>query len=89
MAGHGAELASALGAVSTSIKAIATRVARAGLEGLYGVAGTTGGSGDAQKKLDVVANDIMKAQLAACGAVGVLASEEEDGALVLGDGRQA
>lgn len=34
-------------------------------------------------------NDIMKAQLAACGAVGVLASEEEDGALVLGDGRQA
>jgi hypothetical protein len=29
----------------------------------------------------------MKAQLAACGAVGVIASEEEDGAVVLGDGR--
>jgi hypothetical protein len=61
MAGHGAELASALGAVSTSIKAIATRVARAGLEGLYGVARTTGGSGDAQKKLDVVAVGVRTA----------------------------
>ena len=53
--GHGAELRQALGATSTAVKAIASRVARAGLEGLYGAAGSTGGSGDAQKKLDVVA----------------------------------
>lgn len=44
-----------LGAVGTAVKAIASRVARAGIEGLYGAAGTTGGGGDAQKKLDVVA----------------------------------
>lgn len=53
--GHGAELGLVLGAIGTSIKAIASRVARAGLEGLYGTTGTTGGSGDQQKKLDVVA----------------------------------
>ena len=129
--------------MSTAVKAIASRVARAGIEGLYGSLGTTGGSGDSQKKLDVVAvrvhalaclllrtdagaglagrmgaarahtathielsgcnqpvrfvthqlpitpsqNDIMKAQLAACGSVGVVASEEEPDAIELGSGR--
>ena len=55
--GHGPELAAALGAVATACKAIAGRIARAGLEGLYGAAdaGGANASGDAQKKLDVVA----------------------------------
>ncbi|GBF89532.1 hypothetical protein Rsub_02250 [Raphidocelis subcapitata] len=88
-AGHGPELHSALRAVATAVKAIAARTARAGLEGLYGAAGTTGGGGDSQKKLDVVANDIMVAQLSACPAVGVAASEEEEAPLALGSGRYA
>jgi fructose-1,6-bisphosphatase len=42
--------------LSLAVKQISAKVARAGLEGLYGVAEQQGGgSGDTQKKLDVVA----------------------------------
>jgi fructose-1,6-bisphosphatase len=46
-----------MAAVQSGIKLIAGKVARAGLEGLMGVAAnqTGAGSGDVQKKLDVVA----------------------------------
>lgn len=44
-----------MGAVATGVKAIASRVARAGLEGLYGATAGSNASGDTQKKLDVVA----------------------------------
>eukprot|EP00878_Enallax_costatus_P011202 GHUV01011698.1.p1 GENE.GHUV01011698.1~~GHUV01011698.1.p1 ORF type:complete len:217 (+),score=52.76 GHUV01011698.1:476-1126(+) len=62
-------------------------MSRAGLEGLYGVAAHQGGgSGDTQKKLDVVANDIMKAVLATCPEVSLLASEEDVAAVTVGSG---
>jgi hypothetical protein len=45
--------------LSLAVRQIAAKVARAGLEGLYGVAEQQGGgSGDTQKKLDVVAVSI-------------------------------
>jgi hypothetical protein len=55
-AGSEQSLALLLGSISLAVKQIAAKVARAGLEGLYGVAAQQrGGSGDTQKKLDVVA----------------------------------
>ncbi len=47
-----------MGALQTAIKQIGSKVARAGIENLYGLAAQKGGpvgSGDTQKKLDVVA----------------------------------
>ena len=45
-----------MSALQTAVKLISSKVARAGLEGLFGVAlQQGGGSGDKQKKLDVVA----------------------------------
>jgi fructose-1,6-bisphosphatase len=45
-----------MSALQTAVKMIASKVARAGLEGLFGYAQHQGGgSGDKQKKLDVVA----------------------------------
>jgi fructose-1,6-bisphosphatase len=50
--------------LSLAVKQIASKVARAGLEGLFGVAEQQGGgSGDTQKKLDVVAVSISLLQL--------------------------
>lgn len=49
-------LALLLSSVAVAVKQIAGKVSRAGLEGLFGVAEQQGGgSGDTQKKLDVVA----------------------------------
>lgn len=68
--------------LSLAVRQIAAKAARAGLEGLYGVAEQQGGgSGDTQQKLDVVANDIMKAVLSSNPDVVVLASEEDDAAI--------
>lgn len=73
-----------LAQIQTAVKTIAALVARAGIEGLLGAhAGGPDGSGgrDKQKKLDVVANDVFKAALAASRQVAVMASEEDDGPL--------
>ncbi|WIA42003.1 hypothetical protein OEZ86_009300 [Tetradesmus obliquus] len=83
-------LALLLSSVAVAVKQIAGKVSRAGLEGLFGVAEQQGGgSGDTQKKLDVVANDIMKAVLSANPQVAVLASEEDDEAMLCSRGAAA
>lgn len=52
----GQSLALLFQSISLAVKQISSKVARAGLEGLYGTAEQQGGgSGDTQKKLDVVA----------------------------------
>jgi fructose-1,6-bisphosphatase len=49
-------LALLLSTIAVAVKQIAGKVSRAGLEGLFGVAEQQGGgSGDTQKKLDVIA----------------------------------
>jgi fructose-1,6-bisphosphatase I len=63
---------------------LAAKIARAGIEGdLFGSSGASNASGDAQKKLDVVANDVFKAALAGTRLVGVMASEEDEAAVVV------
>lgn len=48
------------------------------LAGVLGSAGADNVQGETQKKLDVIANDLLKAALQACPAVRGIASEEED-----------
>lgn len=82
-----------MAAISSAVKRISIAVRRAGivdLTGLYieegtGAAGVNQG-GENQKKLDVVANDILKHALLDCGVVAALASEEEDGVVPLRQG---
>jgi len=86
-AGHESSLPMLVSALQNSIKMISAKVARAGLEGLFGMAQQQGGGGgDKQKKLDVVANEILKSVLGSCREVAVLASEEEDNALEVNPG---
>jgi|EP00802_Teleaulax_amphioxeia_P007730 fructose-1,6-bisphosphatase I len=74
------DLESLMCAIQTACKTIASIVERAPITGLVGCAagGSTNLSGDEQKKLDVVTNDVLKQSLAFTGKVGVIASEEED-----------
>ncbi|KAG5183605.1 fructose-bisphosphatase [Tribonema minus] len=79
------------GALQKACKVIAHRVRLAAIHKATGLAeiGTSSGtggvniSGDRQKKLDVVSNDVLVSALLRCGKVGVIASEEE-GAPVVG-----
>lgn len=45
---------------------------------LGGLAGATNSTGDDQKKLDVIGNDIFISAMRSCGRVRILVSEEED-----------
>lgn len=71
-----------LGAVLLSLAAaaaeIAAKVNRAGLAGILGEAGQTNIHGEAVKKLDLLANDIIVEHLRTSGAVCGMASEEVD-----------
>eukprot|EP00958_Prasinococcus_capsulatus_P030196 scaffold7979_cov417-Prasinococcus_capsulatus_cf.AAC.15 len=73
-----------MGAIECACKRIAALIRQSGLDGesvLHGYVdhGGSNAAGDAQKKLDVVSNDIMKEELHRCGVVKVMASEEDDG----------
>ena len=59
-------------------KTIADKVRRGALAGVLGSAAQQNVQGETQKKLDVIANDILKQALLASGQVRALASEEED-----------
>lgn len=48
-----------------------------------GLAGETNATGDQQKKLDVLSNDIMVNSLRACGKTAVLVSEEIEEAIII------
>ncbi len=52
------------------------------LGGILGSAGADNVQGEVQKKLDVIANDMLKEALQACPAVRGIASEEEDSVVV-------
>jgi fructose-1,6-bisphosphatase I len=49
------------------------------------LAGETNVQGEEQKKLDVLADDIMVNALRACGKTSVLVSEERDEAVLIED----
>ncbi|KAF8636650.1 hypothetical protein AX17_003457 [Amanita inopinata Kibby_2008] len=72
-----------LTAIQVTSKFIATNVRKARLINLVGLAGETNVQGEEQKKLDVLANDIMINALRASGKTAVLVSEELDDAIII------
>ncbi|KAG1905639.1 fructose-1,6-bisphosphatase class 1/Sedoheputulose-1,7-bisphosphatase [Suillus fuscotomentosus] len=70
-------------AIQVTSKFIATNVRKARLINLVGLAGETNVQGEEQKKLDVLANDIMVNALRASGKTAVLVSEELDNAIII------
>ncbi|KAF2765854.1 inositol phosphatase [Teratosphaeria nubilosa] len=69
-------------ALQFSFKSIAYYIRRASLINLGGLAGSSNTTGDDQKKLDVIGNDLFIAAMRSSGRVRVLVSEEEEEAII-------
>jgi fructose-1,6-bisphosphatase I len=88
LAGHLAEtgvdrgLAETISAIAWAAKAIAHAVRRVRLADVLGNAGAANVHGEAQQKLDVLANDLVIRVLSRCPSVALCASEEEDEPIV-------
>jgi len=74
------ELTTLFGGIDTACKALSNLVKRSQLPSseTLGYEGNVNVQGEDQKKLDVIANDVLKRALRFTGKLGVLASEEED-----------
>ena len=72
------ELTNLLYDIALAAKVISGLVRRAGLVDVLGVAGHTNVQGEEQQKLDVIANETMKAAFAGTGRICVMGSEEEE-----------
>ncbi|KAF2089625.1 inositol phosphatase [Saccharata proteae CBS 121410] len=68
-------------ALQFAFKSIAYYIRRATLINLTGLAGSSNNSGDDQKKLDVIGNDIFISAMRSSGKVRILVSEEEEEAI--------
>lgn len=65
-----------------AFKSIAYYIRRASLINLSGLAGSSNTTGDDQKKLDVISNDIFISAMKSCARVRLLVSEEEEDVIV-------
>ena len=72
-----------LSAISISAKMISAQVRRARLEDVLGSAGEQNVQGETQQKLDVIANEILMRNLGGRQGVAVVASEENEQAVIL------
>jgi fructose-1,6-bisphosphatase I len=72
-----------MNALATSCKLITSAVQRAGVAKLYGLAGEVNSTGDDQKKLDVLSNDMMINALVNSGVCSVLVSEENEKPIIV------
>eukprot|EP00933_Yihiella_yeosuensis_P050342 TRINITY_DN48142_c0_g1_i1.p1 TRINITY_DN48142_c0_g1~~TRINITY_DN48142_c0_g1_i1.p1 ORF type:complete len:361 (-),score=65.54 TRINITY_DN48142_c0_g1_i1:66-1148(-) len=72
------ELAVLLTSLALACKATSRACAKAGIANLFGLAGDTNSTGDDQKKLDVLSNDIFIDALTNSGSCCVLVSEENE-----------
>jgi len=72
------ELATLLDSVASACRRISSLVARAPLDGMVGLAAASNASGDEQKKLDVIANDVFAGAVCDSGRCNILVSEEEE-----------
>jgi len=77
------ELVILMNALATSCKLITSAVQRAGVAKLYGLAGEVNSTGDDQKKLDVMSNDMMINALINSGVCSVLVSEENEDPIIV------
>jgi fructose-1,6-bisphosphatase I len=65
-------------ALQFSFKSIAYYIRRASLVNLTGLAGSSNSTGDDQKKLDVISNELFIEAMRSSGKVALLVSEEEE-----------
>ncbi|RHW70467.1 fructose-1 [Trypanosoma brucei equiperdum] len=77
-------------AIQTSVKVIEMNIRSAGAQGLFGHLndGRANATGDAQAKLDVVANNAFKAYLMSSASVSFMGSEEDESIVVVSSGQQ-
>ena len=84
------ELTLLLNSLQFAFKFIAHNIGRAELVNLIGLSGSANTTGDAQKKLDVIGDEIFINAMKSSGNVKVLVSEEQDDLIVFeGGGRYA
>jgi fructose-1,6-bisphosphatase I len=76
-------------ALQFSFKSIAYYIRRATLVNLTGLAGSSNTTGDDQKKLDVISNDLFIEVMRSSGKVSLLVSEEEENILFFRDNKHA
>jgi fructose-1,6-bisphosphatase I len=67
-----------INAISIACKLVSRSVRKAGIAGLYGVAGSENATGDEQKKLDVLSNEMFVNTLYNSMVCAVLVSEENE-----------
>ncbi|KAL4228043.1 Fructose-1 [Mactra antiquata] len=72
-----------MNAVQTAVKAVSSAVRKAGIHKLYGISGVTNVTGDEQKKLDVLANDLFINMFKSSFLTCLLVSEENDEAIIV------
>lgn len=72
-----------------AFKSIAYYIRRAALINLTGLAGSSNTTGDDQKKLDVIGNDIFVAAMRGSGKCRILVSEEKEEAIVFDENPDA
>lgn len=75
------DLSQLLNSIQSAVKSISTAVRKAGIMNLFGVAGATNIQGEDQKKLDVIANDLMINLLKSSYTCSLLVSEENDNSI--------
>ncbi|KAF2137636.1 uncharacterized protein K452DRAFT_278298 [Aplosporella prunicola CBS 121167] len=76
-------------ALQFAFKNIAYYIRRASLINLGGLAGSANSTGDDQKKLDVIGNDIFISAMRGSGKVRILVSEEEEEAIAFDEHPEA
>ncbi|RVU84811.1 class 1 fructose-bisphosphatase [Leucothrix sargassi] len=81
------EFTGLLNDISIACKSIAALVNKGALAGVLGVAGSENAMGDAQKKMDLIANDLFINALENNGHCAGMASEELDEILTLPEGK--
>lgn len=69
-------------ALQFAFKSIAYYIRRASLVNLTGLAGSANSTGDEQKKLDVLSNDLFVEAMRSSGKCALLVSEEEDEVII-------
>ncbi|KAI5279254.1 Fructose-1,6-bisphosphatase, partial [Ascosphaera acerosa] len=69
-------------ALQFAFKSISHYIRRATLINLHGLAGSENTTGDAQKKLDVLGNELFVSAMRGCGRCRILVSEEEEHAIL-------
>jgi len=77
------ELTVLMAQLALACKATSRACAKAGIANLFGMAGEQNSSGDDQKKLDVLSNDIFVNALIKSGSCAVLVSEENEEPIIV------